>query len=76
MRGMPKLQTKDEELGELLVRCRAERNLSLEDIAKAVGLSVMTLSNVEAGRKMPRRTTRAKLEAFLHKHGYFVKKVA
>lgn len=76
MRGMPKLQARDAELGELLVQCRAERNLSLEDVATAVGLSVMTLSNVEAGRKSPRRTTRAKLEAFLRKHGYFTKKVA
>jgi transcriptional regulator with XRE-family HTH domain len=75
MPGMPKPQRKNE-LGELLVRCRAERHLSLEDVADAVGLSVMTLSNVETGAKSPRRTTRAKLDDFLRKHGYFAKKVA
>lgn len=61
------------ELSRLLVQCRAERNLRLEDVAKATGLTVMTISMVERGHSHLRRTTRLKLEDFLRKHNYFPK---
>jgi DNA-binding XRE family transcriptional regulator len=64
------------DLANLLVRCRTERNLRLDDVAAATGLTLMTISLVERGKTQPRRTTRAKIEDFLRKHGYFPKQVA
>lgn len=64
------------DLSEMLVLCRTERNLRLEDVAKATGLTLMTLSLVERQKTNPRRTTRLRLENFLRKHGYFPKEAA
>lgn len=64
------------DLATLLVRCRTERDLRLEDVAAATRLTVMTISLVERGKTQPRRTTRLKLEEFLRKHGYFPKQEA
>jgi transcriptional regulator with XRE-family HTH domain len=50
--------------------------LTLEDVAQAIGISAKAVSNIELGKSAPRRTTRAKLDEFLRKHGYFAKKVA
>jgi transcriptional regulator with XRE-family HTH domain len=70
------MQTKKpsvKDMAELLVRCRTERNLTLEDVAAASGLTAMTLSMLERRKGRPRRTTLLKLEEFLRKHGYFPK---
>lgn len=64
------------DLAELLVRCRSERNLTLEDVAAATSLTAMTLSMFERCMGKPRRTTLLKLEEFLRKHGYFPKQEA
>jgi transcriptional regulator with XRE-family HTH domain len=58
---------------DLLLRCRSERNLSLKEVGKAVGLSDRQVANIELGISKPRRTTRMRIEAFLRKHGYFPK---
>jgi transcriptional regulator with XRE-family HTH domain len=57
----------------LLLRCRSERNLSLEEVGNAVGLSKRQVANIELGISKPRRTTRMRIEIFLRKHGYFPK---
>jgi len=73
MPGMPKTKTQPADLAELLVRCRADKNLTLEHVAKATRLSTMTISYIEARTKAPRRTTRFRIEEFLRKHGYLPK---
>lgn len=60
----------DLELAALVVRCRTEKGLSLEQVGEAVGLSGKTVSNIELGRSAARRTTRAALEKFLRECGY------
>jgi transcriptional regulator with XRE-family HTH domain len=62
-----------ESLGNLLLKCRTARDLSLEDVARALKLSLGAISMIERGKSKPRRTTRAKLEAFLAKYGYLPK---
>lgn len=64
------------DLSRLLIRCRSERALRLEDVATATGLTVMTISLVERDKTHPRRTTRSRIEEFLRKHGYFVRSAA
>jgi transcriptional regulator with XRE-family HTH domain len=64
------------ELINLLIQCRAERSLTIPDVAKALKMSTGSISNIERGVGKPRRTTIAKLEQFLRKHGYFPKKAA
>lgn len=61
------------DLPEVLVRCRTERNLRLDDVSRATGLTVMTLSLIERRKSPGRRTTLLKIEEFLRKHGYFPK---
>ncbi len=63
----------NEVLSQLLVRCRAERRLSLEDVAAELKVSHATIANIESGLKSPRRTTRLLLEDFLRKYGYLPK---
>jgi transcriptional regulator with XRE-family HTH domain len=62
-----------DDLPQLLLQCRADRNLTLEDVAKALGMSKKSLSDIELGRQKPSRKNRLKLEQFLRKHGYFSK---
>lgn len=64
------------DLIKLLVECRTERGLSLAQVAKAIKISTVALSNIERGLSKPRRTTRLRLEQFLRKHGYFPKVAA
>jgi transcriptional regulator with XRE-family HTH domain len=66
-------QPQENDLSKLLERCRAERRLSLDEIAKAVGTSRQALSNIERGLSRPRRPLRYRLVEFLRKHGYFPK---
>jgi transcriptional regulator with XRE-family HTH domain len=68
--------TETAELIQLLVQCRTERNLTIPDVAKALNMSTGSISNIERGVGKPRRTTIAKLEQFLRKHGYFPKRAA
>lgn len=65
------------ELGELLVRCRTDRNLKLIDVQKATGLSTGWLSELETGKKQTAyRISLLRLEKFLREHGYFVTRAA
>jgi transcriptional regulator with XRE-family HTH domain len=69
--------SKTDPLPEMLLRCRVAHDMTLEDAARACGLTLMTLSYVERGIRMPRRDTRLRIENFLAKHGFVVpKKVA
>lgn len=72
---MPKTFEVDKEhLGSLLLRCRAERKLSLEQVAKALRLSQTAVSQIERGvTKNPNRSSRLRIVQFLNKHGYFPK---
>jgi transcriptional regulator with XRE-family HTH domain len=65
-----------EDLINLLVQCRTDRKLSLAQVAKAVRISTVGLSNIERGVSKPRRTTRLRIVNFLQKHGYYVKQAA
>jgi transcriptional regulator with XRE-family HTH domain len=67
------MKTKENEIGKLLLACRTERTLTLQDVAKILGMSIGALSNIERGLARPHRANRAKIEAFLRKHGYFPK---
>ena len=72
MPGMPRI-TKSKaapDLVEMLIRCRAERKLTLEDVSRAMGVSPMTISHIERRLKSPRRTTQMLLEKFLREMGY------
>jgi transcriptional regulator with XRE-family HTH domain len=64
------------DLADLLIRCRTERSLTLEEVAASTQLTAMTLSMIERRKGHPRRTTMLKLEEFLRKHGYFAKSEA
>jgi transcriptional regulator with XRE-family HTH domain len=64
---------KQDDLAALLLRCRADRKLSLDDVAKAVGLTKKALGSIEQGQSRPRRVNRLRIEEFLRKHGYFPK---
>lgn len=69
---MLRTQNKDE-LPELLLQCRTERNLTLEDVGSSIGVSKQTVSSFETRRTQLRRTNRMRLVHFLRKHGYFPK---
>jgi transcriptional regulator with XRE-family HTH domain len=75
-RYKPSKTPKGDDLAELLVRCRAERGMSLEAVAQAVGLTARGISKIERGEVAPRRTTRNRLEEFLRKHNYYPKAAA
>jgi transcriptional regulator with XRE-family HTH domain len=64
------------DLASLLFLCRTEKHLSLEEVGQAVGLSRKGVSNIERNLSIPRRTTRARLEAFLLERGYVPKEAA
>lgn len=66
----------EDDLVTLLIQCRSERDLSLEDVAKVIRISIKGLSNIERKLSKPRRTTRLRIETFLRKHGYFPKVAA
>lgn len=68
--------TEQDDLIALLVQCRTERQLSLAQVAKAVKISTVALSNIERGKAKPRRTTRLRLVNFLQRHNYFPKQAA
>lgn len=65
---------KPDDLIKMLIQCRADREITLENVAKAVGVTTKAISNIERGMAKPRRTTRLRLEQFLARHGYFLKK--
>ena len=46
----------DKTLGELLFEYRARNNLSIKQVADMVGVSVATISNMERGHKVSRKT--------------------
>ncbi len=66
----PQPGTVEQSLAELLVRCRAEKGLSLEDVGEAIGVSAKSVSNIERAIHALRRTTRLRLEEFLRQRGY------
>jgi DNA-binding XRE family transcriptional regulator len=59
------------DLPQLLIQCRTDRCLSLEDVAKVVKISRQALAQIERGRTRPRLTTERRIVQFLNKHGYF-----
>ena len=48
-------------LCEKMVAYRARHNMTQEEFAKMVGLSIATVVNVETGRRGPNKTTRIKI---------------
>jgi len=65
------------ELSTLLVRCRADRRLTLEDVRAETGLSVSWLSELETGKKkIANRIHVLRLEKFLVERGYPTKKAS
>lgn len=67
------VHTKQDELPDLLLRCRSDRRLTLQDVADAIGVSKQAVSSFEARKSRLRRTTKLRLVEFLRKHGYFAK---
>lgn len=63
---------RDNSLVNVLIACRAEKRLSLEDVAKQIGITRASLCNIERGLSRPRRTTRYLLAIVLRKYGYVV----
>lgn len=70
---MHKINKVNDDLVRLLVRCRVDRKMTLTHVARAIGMSVGAISQIERSRTKPNRTTRLKLEDFLRRHGYFPK---
>jgi transcriptional regulator with XRE-family HTH domain len=62
------------DLASLLARCRADKKLRLQDVAKKLGLGVATLSRFERGEGGTARTTQYRVEEFLREHGYLRKR--
>lgn len=52
------------EIGEVIQQMRARHGLSQEELASIAGISSQTISRIERGRKMTRKTARMILEAF------------
>lgn len=80
MRSMPRIQrTKprasgaDRELGALLLLCRAERDLTLADVAPLLKMTLGNVAKIERGERGLSRRSRLRLSEFLRKHGYFPK---
>jgi transcriptional regulator with XRE-family HTH domain len=61
-------------LPALLARCRAEKKLRLQDVAKKLGLGVATLSRFERGEGGVARTTMYRVEEFLRDQGFLGKR--
>jgi DNA-binding XRE family transcriptional regulator len=66
-------QAETYDIPSLLIQCRTERCLSLEDVARVVRISRQALAQIERGRTKPHRTTELRIVQFLNKHGYFPK---
>lgn len=58
----------------LLARCRVDKKLRLQDVAKKLGLGTATLSRFERGQGGVNRTTLIALEDFLRGLGYLPKR--
>jgi transcriptional regulator with XRE-family HTH domain len=61
-------------LPALLTRCRADKKLRLQDVAKKLGLGVATVSRFERSEGGAARTTQYRVEEFLREHGYLRKR--
>jgi transcriptional regulator with XRE-family HTH domain len=70
----PKVPEPAPSLPALLARCRAEKKLRLQDVAKKLGLGVATLSRFERGEGGVARTTLYRVEEFLREQGYLRKR--
>lgn len=66
-------RTPKDELPALLLQCRVDRHLTLEDVGRAIGISKQAVSAFEARKSKLRRVNRARLIEFLRKHDYFPK---
>ena len=64
------------DLARLILKCRAERGLSLVAFGKAAGLSAAGLSKIERGLVKPNRATELRLIALLTGFGYWPRKEA
>ncbi len=61
---------KTEEIRETLIRHRAEKGLTLRDLAKRIGgITFQTLGNIERGTVWPKRTTLLRIELYLRRVG-------
>ena len=58
---------------DLLLRCRSELNLSLEEVGNEVGLTKKQIANIEMRVSKPRRVNLLRIEDFLRKRGYLPK---
>jgi hypothetical protein len=71
--AMATLKTYRHDVPDLLLRCRSELNLSLEDVGNQVGLTKKQISNIEQRISKPRRVNLLRIEDFLRKRGYLPK---
>lgn len=61
---------KPEQVRELLISYRADKSLTLRQLARKIGgVTFATLGNIERGATWPRRTTLLKIERFLQREG-------
>ena len=78
MRNMPtnkKVQTPETaDVPALLARCRVDKKLRIQDVAKKLGLGTATLSRFERGEGGAARTTQLRVEDFLREQGYLRKR--
>jgi len=58
-----------EEIRDKCIMYRAEHNLSMQEMAKMVGVSTITICNVENGTHKPLATTIAKILKIINKQG-------
>ena len=55
------------ELKDKIITFRAKNNLSQGDLANLCKVNVMTINNIETGKRKPSRLTRAKIEMIIFK---------
>ena len=59
----------NEELADKCIAYRAEHNLTMKQLAKMVGVSVITIFNIENQTHKPLATTAAKILKIINKQG-------
>lgn len=52
-------------LKEDMIKFRAEKNMSQTELAKLVGVNVMTINAIENGKQTPRKVTEEKIRRWV-----------
>jgi DNA-binding XRE family transcriptional regulator len=69
--------TSPDQIRRLLVIYRADKNLTLRQLAKKIGgMTGATIGNIERGAVMPTRKTWLRIERFLSREGFIKKSEA